>query len=93
MVDASDAGGEGLGPAVDCRQHPRNWDLRAIAALLDEVVNTSASDSPGPIPPFFRVLRAIPLTPNTRVECTVALLYSEVAVYGNVVCQHVHGEE
>jgi hypothetical protein len=51
VVPAREAGGEGLGQAVDCRRHPRTWSLQAIAALLDEVVNTSASSSPGARPP------------------------------------------
>lgn len=47
VVPVGEAGGAGLCAAVDCKQHPRHWHLPAIAALLDEVVNTSASDSAG----------------------------------------------
>lgn len=41
VADAGDAGSPGLVAAVDCSRHPREWKLKAIAALLDEVVNTS----------------------------------------------------
>jgi hypothetical protein len=49
IVDSDQAGAAGLIAAVDCSKHPREWKLKAIAALLDELVNASfqARDAEG----------------------------------------------
>lgn len=54
VVTADKAGGEGLGPAIDCRLHPRTWDLQAIAQLMDEIVNSYYENSEGM---FIKLLR------------------------------------